>query len=254
MAEEGEPHMAGGAGQALWLERFFAENDNIRAALAWLTRTGNADWGLRLAQALSQFWLEHAHPTEGREWITALLELPGGSAFMRFRALVFATSLCNRQGDFASALQLTKKSLAIAREQGDRTGIASSLNGLAVTHSLLGNHSAAKEFGAEAFRAWEDLGEPASATRMLSNLADFSKAEGDCTRALFLHEQAFLRFQGLGDRSGMAWSLNHQGDVARAQGDLPAARRLYDQGLEIFREQNDAPGVASALLYLGRLA
>jgi len=67
MAEDGAPHLAGGGEQALWLERFFAEHDNIRAALGWLTRTGNADWGLRLALSLSQFWLEHAHPTEGRE-------------------------------------------------------------------------------------------------------------------------------------------------------------------------------------------
>ena len=72
--------MAGGAEQALWLQRFFSEHDNIRAALGWLIRTGNADWGLRLARALSQFWLQHAHPAEGRDWIAALLKLPGGSA------------------------------------------------------------------------------------------------------------------------------------------------------------------------------
>ena len=120
MAEDGAPHMAGGAEQAQWLERFFSEHDNIRAALGWLTRTGNADWGLRLALALSQFWLEHAHPTEGREWIAALLKLPGGSAPMRMRALVVAIALCNRQGDFASAIELTRECLALAREQGDR--------------------------------------------------------------------------------------------------------------------------------------
>jgi predicted ATPase len=254
MAEDGAPHMAGGAEQAQWLERFFAEHDNIRSALGWLTRTGNADWGLRLARALYQFWLEHAHPTEGREWIAALLKLPGGSGAMRMRALAVAAALCNRQGDFASALEVTRESLAIAREQEDRSAIAASLNSLAVTQFLLGNHSAAKESCADALRAWEDLGEPASAARILSNLADISKAEGEYARARDLHQEAFARFQALGDSSGMAWSLNHQGDVARAQGDVAAARCVYEQGLTIFRERNDGPGVGSSLLDLGRLA
>ena len=254
MAEDGAPHMAGGPEQAIWLERFFAEPDNIRAALGWLARTGNADWGLRLALYLSQFWLEHAHPSEGREWIAALTKLPSGSATMRMRVLVVAIALCNRQGDFASALELNREFLALAREHGDRVQIAAGLNGLAVTQSLLGNHSAAKEFCAEAFRAWEDLGEPASAGRILSNLADIYKAEGDYARARSLHEQVFSRFQAVGDRTGMAWSLNHRGDVARAQGDIPAARSVYEKGLAIFREKNDGQGVGNCLIDLGRLA
>jgi predicted ATPase len=254
MAEDGAPNIAGGAEQTLWLERFFAEYDNIRAALRWLIETGNADWGLRLARALSQFWMEHAHPTEGREWIAALLKLPGGSGLMRTWAFGSATALCNRQGDSAAALKFTEESLAIARQQNDQSAVAANLNNLAVTHSLLGNYSAAKEYCEGAFRAWEDLGEPASAARILSNLADISKLEGDYAHARSLHEEAFSRFQALGDRSGMAWSLNHQGDVARAQGNIPAARSVYEQGLAIFREGNDGPGVATSLLDLGRLA
>jgi tetratricopeptide (TPR) repeat protein len=253
-AEDGAPHMAGGAGQALWLERFFAEHDNFRSALGWLTRTGNADWGLRLALALSHFWLEHAHPTEGRECIAGLLNLPTGTLLMKVRAYTFAVAICNRQGDFASALELLQKCLAIALELGDQPHIASCLNAVAVTQMLLGDYRNAKEYCTRAFQAWEELGEPASAARILSNLADISKAEGDYARAWSLHEQAFSRFEALGDYSGMAWSLNHQGDVARAQGDLPAARRVYEQGLTIFREQDDGPGVATSLLDLGRVA
>ncbi len=253
-AEDGAPHMAGGAAQALWLERFFSEHDNFRAALGWLTRTGNADWGLRLALALSHFWLEHAHPTEGRECIAGLLNLPTGTPLMRVRAYTFAIAICNRQGDFVSALDLLLKALAIAIDIGNQPHIASILNGLAITQMLLGNYNAAKEYGAKAFRAWEELGEPASAARILSNLADIYKAEGDYAQAQSLHAQVFARLQALGDSSGMAWSLNHQGDVARAQGDLPAARRVYEQGLTIFREQDDGPGVATSLLDLGRLA
>jgi predicted ATPase/serine/threonine protein kinase len=254
VAEDGTPHMAGGSEQALWLERFFAEHDNIRVALGWLITTGNADWGLRLALAISQFWLEHAHPTEGRQFMAALLKLPNGSAIMRVRAFTFAVALCNRQGDFASAIEFLRHSLAIARELGNRPHIAASLNGLAVTQMLLGEFSAAKESCAEAVRVWEDLGEPASAARILCNLADVYKAEGDYQQARDVLEQAFSCFRDLRDRSGMAWSLNHQGDVARTQGDGSTARRLYEEALEIFRVLDDKPGVASSLTDLGRLS
>ena len=253
MAEDGSPHMAGGPEQALWVERFFAEHDNIRAALGWLTRTGNADWGLRLARALSQFWLEHAYPTEGREWISALLKLHG-SGLMRMRVFAFLIGLCNRQGDHASALKYTQENLALAREQGDQAAIAANLNSLSVTQTLLGDYIAAKESCEAAFHAWEDLGEHAAASRILSNLADIYKAEGDYARARSIHEQAFSRFEALGDRSGMAWSLNHKGDVARAQADVLSARSLYEQALEIFREQGDGQGVASSIADLGRVA
>jgi predicted ATPase len=254
MAEDGGPHITGGPEQALWVERFFAEHDNLRAALAWLTRTGNVNWGLRLVGGFSQFWMEHAYPAEGRERIAELLKLPGGSMALRVRAAGVAVSLCNRQGDFSSALELLEENLPAVRAEGDHQAIAAWLNGLAVTHSLLGNLSAAKELGLEALQVWEELGDPASAARMLSNLADFSKSEGDYERARRLHEEAFARFQALGDRPGMAWSLNHQGDVARAQGDTPAARNYYERGLAIFREIQDGPGAASSLLDLGRLA
>ena len=35
-----------------WVVTFDVDHDNFRAALQWLTETGNAEWGLRLAAAL----------------------------------------------------------------------------------------------------------------------------------------------------------------------------------------------------------
>src|SRR5580704_12809545 len=46
----------GGVKGAERLESFALEHDNIRAALDWLTETGDAEWGLRLGAALFRFW------------------------------------------------------------------------------------------------------------------------------------------------------------------------------------------------------
>ena len=60
LAEE-EATGQSGAEQAEWHNRLALEHDNFRAALEWLTETGDADWGLRLGTALFRFW-------EGREY------------------------------------------------------------------------------------------------------------------------------------------------------------------------------------------
>ena len=39
-----------------WLERFDLEQPNFREALEFLIRTGDAEWGMRLASALFHFW------------------------------------------------------------------------------------------------------------------------------------------------------------------------------------------------------
>ena len=54
LAEEEATEQSGAEGTE-WLERFALEHDNFRAALEWLTETGDAEWGLRLGAALFRF-------------------------------------------------------------------------------------------------------------------------------------------------------------------------------------------------------
>ena len=51
LAEEGAEEAAA---HPEWLDRFEVEHDNFRAALEYLIKTGDADWGLRLGAALFQ--------------------------------------------------------------------------------------------------------------------------------------------------------------------------------------------------------
>src|SRR5207244_13551423 len=114
--------------------RFDLEQDNLRAALEWLTQTGNAAWGLRLGTALHLYWNLHAYPAEGRERLGALLNLPGGAARTKVRAkALFAISiLAMEQGDLGLAQAVLEQSLEIYRELGDKPGVAVTLNSLGV--------------------------------------------------------------------------------------------------------------------------
>jgi len=243
------------AESAQWLERFAFEHDNFRAALEWLTETEDAEWGLRLGTALFRFWDIREYLAEGRDSLGKLLKLAGAQppTKARARALFAAGVLAGEQGDYASADALIGESQDIARQLGDKTGVAVSLNALAVTAFDRGDVAIARALFEESLVLWRETGDQKAVARALSNLANVFKVQGDYDRVRSLQAECLSIFRGLGDRIGIAWSLNYQGDVARDQGDS-AARTLYEQGLAIFRELGDRWGIASTLADLGSLA
>ncbi len=240
-----------------WLERFALEHDNFRAALEWLTETGNAEWGLRLGTALFRFWETREDLAEGRDWLDKLLKLPAAAAptKARARALFTAGVLATGQVDYVPSDALLGESLDIARQLGDKQGAAVSLNALGVNARNRRDLAAAQARFEESLTLWREWdGDQKAVARALSNLASVAKLQGDYARAGSLYAECLGIFQGLGDGTGVAWSLNSQGDVARDQGDSAAAQLLYEQALAIFREIGDRWGIAGTLTDLGTLA
>jgi tetratricopeptide (TPR) repeat protein len=255
LAEE-EATEQSGAQRAEWVERLTSEHDNFRAGLEWLTETGDAAWGLRLGTALFRFWEAREYLAEGRDWLGKLLKLAGAAVptKARARALFAAGALAGEQGDYVSADALIGESQDIARQLGDKTGVAVSLNALGVFARDRGDVALARALFEETLALWRELGDQKAVARALSNLANVVKLQGEYDRARSLYVECLSIFRGLGDRTGVAWSLNYQGDVACDHGDSAAARTLYEQGLAIFREVDDRWGIAGTLADLGSLA
>lgn len=255
LAEEDATEQSGSEG-AQRVESFALEHGNIRAALEWLTETGDAEWGLRLGAALFRFWETREYLAEGRDSLDKLLKLAAAAAptKARARALFAAGVLAIEQGDYAPGDPLIRESLEIARQLGDKQGVAVSLNALAVLARDQGNVSLAHSLFEESLLHWRELGDQKAVARALSNLANVVKLQADYDLARSLYGECLSIFRGLGDRTGVAWSLNYQGDVARDQGDSSAAQTLYEQSLTIFRELGDRWGTAGILADLGSLA
>ena len=254
LAEEGDSGEGGAGGE--WLARCEREHDNFRAALDWLTRSGNAEWGLRIGAALFRFWEPREHLSEGRERLQRLLDLPSAAApnMPRARALFAAGVLASQQGDHASARSLLEESVGIARAEHDTWGTAVALNALAVILSDGGDVVEARALFEENVALWKDLSDRAAVARSLSNLAKVVKAQRDYATAHALYGEALAIFRELGDSTGSAWALNHQADVAREQGDAQRALALYQEGLAAFRRIGDRWGIAGSLGDLGNLA
>ncbi len=253
LAEEGALEAAA---HPEWLDRFEVEHDNFRAALGYLTKIGDADWGLRLGTALFHFWETREYLTEGRDRIAKLLALEGAAARpkQRSRLLFSAAVLAGEQGDYTSAHRLFEESLETCVELNDNRGVAVALNALAVTARDRGEFATASLLLERCVAIWRDEGDSADVARALSNLANVAKLQGESARASSLYDECLAIFRKVGDVAGIAWTLNYHGDVARESNDFTAARSFYEQSLAAFSLSRDGWGIASALSDLAGLS
>ena len=254
MAEEGMAAMTPPEQQA-WLTRCDSEHDNFRAAIDYLVAARNADWGLRLGGALLWFWESREHLTEGRAALAALLELPDANhlSTARAHALLAAGFLADAQFDCAFADEITRQSLEMHRQLGDRQGMATVINALASQATKRGEYAQARSYMEEALLIWEELG-AGRVVLGLSNLANIAKKHGDYATARATYEKCLELFRSKGDVRGMASALNGLGDVALAEGDYSGARGLFNDSLTRFQQIKDDWGVAGGLRDLGDLA
>ncbi len=253
LAEEGNPELDP-SDRACWLTQCDVEIDNFRFALNWLFQTLDLDWGLRLCVALFRFWDMREHLIEGRARLETVLRLAGADRSKeRARVLLFLGALATAQGDYPAAEDFLQQSLSLYEELGDESGIAASLNALAVSARDRGDYSAAQSNFERSLARWRTLSDRLAIARCLHNLANVVQVRGDYACARWALREATDIFEELGDRSGAAWSINQQGDIAREQGDAVAARGLYQRALSVFREAGDPWGSARSLTDLAYL-
>ena len=253
LAEEGAEDMVA---HPEWLDRFEIEHDNLRSALDYLVKTGDAEWGLRLGAALFRFWETREHLTEGRDSIARLLALEGTAARPKLRArLSFAAAvLAGEQGDYLSAQRLFEESLETCVELNDNRGVAVALNAMAVSARDRDDLPTACLLFERCVAIWKDLGDSPDIARALSNLANVTNLQGEHARASSLYDECLMMFRKAGDEAGVAWTRNYQGDLARERADMAAARSYCEQSLTAFRQLRDAWGIAGALSSLANLS
>ncbi len=230
LAEEADPKLRG-AEQAEWLRRLEDEHENLRAGLEWSLAEAGSKGGLRLCGALQRFWWTRGHLTEGRRWCTRVLCKDGAEARTRERAYAL-----NAAGV-----------LSIRREQGDRSGIAASLNNLGSVVHNQGDYPAARALHEEGLAIRRELGDRSGIASALNNLGNVAVNQGDYPGAMALYEESLAICRELGNQFGIAASLENLGNVALDQGDYSAARALLEECLAIRRELGDRSGIPSSL-------
>jgi len=191
-AEQARDQLEGPA-QLAALDRLEAENDNLRAALAWSLEAQAADpvgqgeravIGLRLVQALSGFWYQHGHAAEGRRWGQRAMELVSGDGGAPLARVAHGLGvLLDQLGEPEGARPMFERSLAIWRELGERELEARELNSLGITWRHLGDPDRARALLEEAVAINRTIPGSVRLGASLANLGQLESGAGRFDRA-----------------------------------------------------------------------
>lgn len=241
------------------LARFDIEQDNARAALIWAAETGADDLGLRLARAMSDFWMFRGHLREGRSWLEHYLargdQVP---SITRAGALASIGWLTAFQGDIATAEPRLLEAIAVAKAVGDGWLEAVALVGLATVNLHRGDLGRAATLAEDGLKRFEDVEATAAAgpqwvSLTCANRAQIAVVQGDSVAAEAFLEKALARQRELGFFFGLADTLRISGDLARDQGEVERALGYYREAVELGLEHGDLRLLTDALTGLAVL-
>lgn len=201
LAEKAGLHLRGGPRQLHWLHRLEVDHDNLRSALSWALGGADVELGLRLAVALTWYWLRRGHYSEWQQWFhQALQHLEQAPPAVRASLRLMQGTLAYAVQDRAFDTTPLREDEELFRELGDKEGTA---------HALI-------------YRGINSLGRPQ-----------------DYEEALSASEEALSLLRELGDKVGVAQALNGIGELARVAGDHERAKKAYEEALAIAAKIGD---------------
>ena len=209
------------------------ERDNVRATLAQLLDSGEAETALRVAASLSDFWLlTGSQIDEGRSWLQrALVSGASASPAVRAAALNGLACLALHQGDAAAAIAAASEALVLARAAGDSGAAADALFWLSNADGAEGNLESAVAMAREALKIAQDLGDPEWLSWTMYLVGKQCYFAGDLVEARTVLENTIV----FSRQHGQPWcesdAIAILGLVVIAQGDLRRAVDLYAESL-----------------------
>jgi predicted ATPase len=244
-----------GPKQQAWIARIASEHDDLRAALAWSAESRPVE-GLRLANALMNFWRVRGHLAEGREWLARLLAAFPIDGPTRERAvgLRAAGVLATLQGDFAAGKRLLQECLALYREIDDSNGVGRALYSLAHLAIEQGHYPEVEVPARESVDRARATGDRRLLCANLSTLAVALHAQGQWAAAREWYEQALEVAREL----GTPWEIGHAlSEIGRAEcdeGRHDLALKHFAEGMTILHGMGHRPGVIESLEGLAGVA
>jgi len=226
LAERAAPELEGNDVGA-WLRRVNVEEDNVRAALAWLIDTEQAEKALRLCIALTDIWEMDSHLEEGVRWFERALSLPAEvEPPLRALGLREYGTLLLFTNRVEPALAPLEESVASWRRIGDRHGLSGALRALgsALTgYDFARAHEALEEALAIAETTNDKMGE----RRVLHLLGEMLRDEGRPDEGARLLERSITIARELGNHIAAGASIHSLADLELDRGDVDRAEAFY---------------------------
>lgn len=236
------------AGQRSWLARLDAETGNLRAALDEAVRraaSGRPDEAVRLATAVSWWWLLRGRLTEARRSLSTVLAVAPGAPELTLLHAAF----CLLTGDRAQ-----RPATAAADAVDDPVRRARALWLCAYGLFSAGDVTLSAELNATALGLADGAGDQWGTAASLGLRATLALVRGDLDALGRDGRRSATLFGELGDRWGELQTVSPLAALAEIRGDYDEAARLQQEGLRLARELGLQAEVSARLSGLGRLA
>ena len=255
LAERGASQLRG-PGQRAWLDRLDAETGNLRTTLEVAAREGHPTLALRLANALTWYWILRGRLDEGsRSLATALAVGGGASAVTRAQAVVAHAAISLGAGEATDPAAVAKAALEPfdAVEDMHTRANAEWLLGYSLTFGV-GEMGLGEELVDRALPTFRALGDQWGTAAALGVRAIQALARGDLTAVARDSEQSLAMFRAVGDRWGQLMAMQGLADLATLTGDYDRAARLQRTALRISEELGLWAEASFWMSGLGRIA
>jgi predicted ATPase/DNA-binding SARP family transcriptional activator len=233
LAETAEPRLRG-AEQLVWFARLAVEHDNLLGALNAACDRGDAATAVRLAAAMTTYFMMRGDRIEAAAWPRQALAVPGDSP-PEPRAIAKAACVLNgiwaRQTDEQRALaEEVLAAIADLRQQGPLHPI------LVLVEPMLATFADDRERGLvvidKAFPAADQW-----TTAMLHLLRSFvMENDGDPVARRAELETAAGLFRDLGERWGLGTALSGLAELQAQLGDFDAALATLAESIHLMHE------------------
>ena len=251
-AEQAETGMRG-PDQILWANRCETEHNNIRAALDWSRKDGaHRQDGLRLAAAISLFWVLRSHFVEGLKWLTFFLPEAETSQDPQLRAklLYRAGGLSLLTADFDRAIELCNQSITLSREHDDKPLLAAALCYLGDALHRKGDLASARSVLEESVELGRRLSHPSQLAASLINLGAIMHMQGEHAQGRTFLEEALAIAERIPDHWGTEYAMRALAAAYRMEQRFAEAHDFFKQALEkaLFFGDRSGAGIALANL------
>ena len=253
LAERAEP-LIKGWDQVEWLDRLEAENDNLRAAIAWSLEADGARSAARFGWALGMYWTMRARHAEGRllmEQAVAREDLPPG---LRARGMWGLMACVYGSADNERLMELAEEGVELSRRVGDPRAEAHAQGMVGFASLQLGDLDRAAHALEVALGMFREQGNDWGAAHVLTHQAVVPIRRGDLALAARYAEEALELTRRTGDRLAANIALNLLAQGAIASGDFGRAAGYFRDALGITFEVSDRPNAAFCLQGLAAVA
>jgi tetratricopeptide (TPR) repeat protein len=240
-----------GREQGLWFDRLGAEQDNIRAALAWAAEQPT-ETAVRLCGLLGFFWFVRGQWREAQAWCDRAAARPRAAPLdVSARAMEVQGLFLALLGDPEAGIALADRAVETWRALGDPRRLGQSLVIRQMVAPTVEETEAACR---EAIAVARSCGDEAVLGISLTNSADLAlkRGEFDAARA-FAQESAEVLARS-GDDFNRSGALANGASAALMQGDVDAAASGYADALELAQRLQAVEVVAWAISGLAAVA